>query len=280
MPRTSTRRIRSILDVLHYPARILITLIYLLPLIWMATNAFKSPLDIFAIPPKFLFAPTMANFRMIIAEWGILHYLHSSLIIGLSATILTVLIGTMGGYGLARFEFKNKDLLAMQLVGLKIVPPIIAVISLYLMSKGLGLYNTHLYLILIYTTFNLPMAVWLMRSFISDVPVAIEESAEVDGCSNYSVLRRITLPLILPALAATFMITFIFCWNEFLFANVLTAYETKTLPVIAAAAVKPREVEWGAASAAGLVMFVPALFVCLFIGRYLVRGLTFGAVKG
>jgi len=245
----------------------------------MILTAFKREVDIFSIPPKILSTFSLSAFKVIIEEWGVFGFFHNSIIISLTATIITVFVGALAGYALARLEFKNKRFFTLQILGVKLIPPIIGSISLFLMGKVLGLFNTHLYLILVYSAFNLPMAIWMMTSFISEIPISIEESARVDGCSEYSIFYRIVLPLILPGLAAVFMIIFVFCWNEFLFANILTSYETKTLPVIAASAIKPRGVSWGPASACGTLLMIPALVVVFLAQKYLVRGLTFGSIK-
>ncbi len=279
MNQINSEKRKQISRLFFYTVCILITLTYLFPFIWMILTAFKRRIDIFSIPPKFLFNPTLDNFTLIIRQWGIFHFFKNSILISLVATIITVFVGTMGGYALARLEFKNKQLFAIELLTVRVIPPIIASISLFLLGKQLGLLNTHLYLILIYATFNLPMAIWMTGSFISEIPSAIEESALVDGCTKYAVFYRIILPLILPGLAATFMIIFVFCWNEFLFANILTSYETKTLTVVAASAVKPRGVVWGAAASSGVILSIPPLAVCFLAGKYLVRGLTFGAIR-
>ena len=270
---------KQIFKLFFYTVCISVTLVYLSPLVWMILTAFKQKAEVFSTPPKFLFNPTLYHFRLIIEEWGVLHCLYNSILISLVATTITVFVGTLAGYALVRFEFKNKELLALELLSVRVIPPIISGIALFLIGKALGLLNTHFYLILIYTVFNLPMVVWITASFISDIPIAIEESALIDGCTKYSVFQKIVLPLILPGLSAAFMITFIFCWNEFLFANIITSYETKTLPVLAAFSVRSRQTLWGAAAACGILLSMPPLIVCFLVGKYLVRGLTFGAVR-
>jgi len=270
---------KQALRLLFYSVCILVTLIYLFPLIWMLFTAFKPRTDIFSTPPKFLFPPTLYHFRLVIEEWGVLHFLYNSVLVSLGATTVTVLVGTLAGYALARFEFKNKNLLALELLTVRVIPPIIPGIALFLIGKVLGLLNTHFYLILIYTVFNLPMVIWITASFISDIPVAIEESALIDGCTKYSAFQKIVLPLIFPGLSAAFMITLTFCWNEFIFANILTSYETKTLPVLAAFSIRSRSTLWGAAAACGTILCVPPLIAFFVAGKYLVRGLTLGAVR-
>ena len=167
---------------------------------------------------------------------------------------------------------KGKNLIAFEILSVRMLPPIVTVIPFFILARLLGLFDTHILLVAIYTLSGLPFVVWVMRAFINDVPASIEEAALVDGCSRYQSFVFVTLPLLLPGLAATIVIVFMFAWNEYLFASLLTSTKAKTLPVIASMAIKPKAISWGLACAAGVLMSVPVVILVMFMQRYLVRG--------
>lgn len=274
-------RLRRWLKILAVYAAIAAALaFFLFPYFWMVASAFKSPGDVTAYPPVWLFAPTLENFRELIDEMGALSALRNSLIVVGISTCLALIFGSMAAYALARFKIKGKETIALEILMVRMLPPIVSVIPLFLLAREFGLFDTYWILIAIYTLMGLPFVVWVMRVFIQEIPRSVEEAALVDGCTRLQVLFRISLPLMLPGLAATVVIIFMFAWNEYLFATMLTSSAAKTLPVVAANTVKPRGISWGVASAAGVLMSVPVVVLALMAQRYLVRGLTFGVVKG
>ena len=263
-----------------YVLAIAAALFFAFPIFWMVTSSFKSEVDISAYPPVWSFAPTLANYAQLFTElnaWQAL--LNSALIVGLS-TCLAMAAGTMAAYALARFDVKGKEFLAFEILSIRMLPPIVSVIPMFIIARQLGIFDTPWLLIAAYALSGLPFVVWVMRVFIQDIPQSIEEAAMIDGCSRFETFWRVTLPLLLPGLAATMVIVFMFAWNEFLLASMLTSQEAKTLPVIAANAIKPKAIAWGLASAAGVMMSLPVVVLVLLMQRYLVRGLTLGAVKG
>ncbi|WP_158225465.1 carbohydrate ABC transporter permease [Rhizobium sp. 11515TR] len=263
-----------------YVAAIVAALFFAFPIYWMASSSFKSEVDISAYPPIWSFAPVFDNYRQLFTElnaWDAL--INSALIVGLS-TCLAMAAGTMAAYALARFEIKGKEFLAFEILSIRMLPPIVSVIPMFIIARQLGIFDTPWLLTAAYALSGLPFVVWVMRVFIQDIPQSIEEAAMIDGCSRFETFWRVTLPLLLPGLAATMVIVFMFAWNEFLLASMLTSQEAKTLPVIAANAIKPKAIAWGLASAAGVVMSLPVVVLVLLMQRYLVRGLTLGAVKG
>lgn len=266
-------------DVAIYLAIVLITIVFIFPYFWMVITAFKHPSDIRAIPPKILFTPTLVNFQSLIEEFYVLPAIRNSIIVVLMATTLSITLGMLAAYALARFDFKGKNTIALDVLSIRMVPPIASAIPIYVIALKLGLFNTYWALALVNAVFNIPLVVWVLRVFIEELPASIEESALVDGCSRLRVLWSITLPLILPGLIATTILTSIFVWNEFLFANLLTGAETKTLPVIIALSIETRRVSWGIATAGGTLVSLPIVIPLILIQRYLVRGLTFGVVK-
>ena len=263
-----------------YVLAVLATAFFAFPLLWIALSSVKSDLDVSAYPPVWVFQPTLANFREFFDTLNAWHALINSAFIVCLSTILAMVLGTMAAYALARFSIKRKESIALQVLSIRMMPAIVSVIPLFVIARELGVFDTPWLLIVIYALNGLPFVVWVMRVFIQDVPKSIEEAAMIDGCGRYEVFLRITVPLVVPGLAAVLVIIFMFSWNEYLFASMLTSSEAKTLPVLAANAIKPKAISWGLSSAAAVVMSLPVIVLVLSAQRYLVRGLTLGAVKG
>jgi multiple sugar transport system permease protein len=263
-----------------YVLALLATAFFAFPLVWIALSSVKSDLDVSAYPPVWVFQPTLANFREFFDTLNAWKALMNSAFIVCLSTILAMMLGTMAAYALARFSIKRKESIALQVLSIRMMPAIVSVIPLFMIARELGVFDTPWLLIVIYALNGLPFVVWVMRVFIQDVPKSIEEAAMIDGCGRYEVFLRITVPLVVPGLAAVLVIIFMFSWNEYLFASMLTSSEAKTLPVLAANAIKPKAISWGLSSAAAVVMSLPVIVLVLSAQRYLVRGLTLGAVKG
>jgi multiple sugar transport system permease protein len=250
------------------------------PILWQILTSFKSEIDIKSTTPMIFFSPTLDNFYMVQNDWNIFQFLTNSIILTILGTGSAVICGTLAAYSLTRFNIKNKRLIILEILSLKMMPPIAVIVPIYILARFLNLINTYTILILLYATFNLPLVTLVMSSFIREIPIAIEESAMIDGCSRFRAFLTTTLRLSRTGILAVSVLTAIFIWNEFLFANVLTGKETKTLPVLAAFTVGARDIAWGPAAAIGVVTIIPILLVTLYIQKYLIRGLTFGAVKG
>jgi len=263
-----------------YVLALLATAFFAFPLLWIALSSVKSDLDVSAYPPVWVFQPTLANFREFFDTLNAWKALMNSAFIVCLSTILAMMLGTMAAYALARFSIKRKESIALQVLSIRMMPAIVSVIPLFMIARELGVFDTPWLLIVIYALNGLPFVVWVMRVFIQDVPKSIEEAAMIDGCGRYEVFLRITVPLVVPGLAAVLVIIFMFSWNEYLFASMLTSSEAKTLPVLAANAIKPKAISWGLSSAAAVVMSLPVIVLVLSAQRYLVRGLTLCAVKG
>jgi multiple sugar transport system permease protein len=220
------------------------------------------------------------NFAKLFTELDALDALINSMFIVSMATMLAMIAGTMAAYALARFSIRGKNALALEILSIRMLPPIVSVIPLFIIARFLGIFDTPWLLIAVYTLTGLPFVVWIMRVFIQDIPQSIEEAAMIDGCGRIEAFWRVTLPMLLPGLAATMVIVFMFAWNEFLLASLLTSSNAKTLPVIAANAIKPKAIAFGLACSAGVLMSLPVIVLVLMMQRYLVQGLTLGAVKG
>jgi multiple sugar transport system permease protein len=256
----------------------------LLPVYWMLTISLKSVVDQFAVPPKWLiFKPTLMHYADAFVERSFGQYLITSAIVAVLSTICALVLGTLAAYGLSRLQLPRKlsTRLSLWILSTRMFPPIVTAVPLFLLMSDLRLLDTISALVIVYTGFNLPFVVWMMRGFFNEIPREMEEAARVDGDSRLGALRRVVLPLVAPGLAATSVFCLIVSWNEFLFALTLTQTDAAmTLPVGIAGRVTQYEIEWGVMSAAGVVAMIPILVFALAVQRYLVRGLSLGAVKG
>ena len=256
----------------------------LAPVYWMLTISLKSDVDQFATPPPwFVFTPTLDHYYDAFVTRGFGEYLLTSAIVSVGSTLCALVIGTLAAYALARFElpWRLNRHLSLWILSTRMFPAIVTAVPLFLMMRDLRLLNTRASLIIVYTAFNLPFVVWMMRGFFADLPRDLEEAALVDGDSRLGALVRVVLPLVAPGLAATAVFCLIISWNEFLFALVMTQTDAAmTLPVGIAGRVTQYEIKWGVMSAAAAVALAPILVFALALQKYLVRGLSLGAVKG
>lgn len=266
--------------VLLWLAAIAVTTFFFFPVYWMFASAFKTDAVSATFPPVFAFAPSLDNFAHLFTQADAGKALWNSFFIVTIATLLAMMAGTMAAYALARFDINGKNAMAIEILSIRMLPPIVSVIPLFMIARWLGIFDTPWLLIAVYTLTGLPFVVWIMRVFIQDIPQSVEEAAMIDGCGRIEAFWRVTLPLLLPGLAATMVIVFMFAWNEFLLASLLTSADAKTLPVIAANAIKPKAIAFGLACAAGVIMSMPVIVLVLMMQKYLVQGLTLGAVKG
>ena len=259
-------------------------IVALAPVYWMLTISLKTEVDQFASPPPwFLFSPTLAHFYDAFVSRSFGQYLITSALVAIASTASALIIGTLAAYSLARFRlpYNLDNKLSLWILSTRMFPAIVTAVPLFLMMRDLRLLNTRLALVIIYTAFNLPFVVWMIRGFFAELPRELEEAALVDGDSRIGALWRVVLPLVAPGLAATAVFCLIVSWNEFLFALVLTQTDAAmTLPVGIAGRVTQYEIKWGVMSAAGAVAIVPILVFALAVQKYLVRGLSLGAVKG
>ncbi len=254
-------------------------LVVLFPVFWIATMAVKPTDAMFARPTVFLFEPTLEHFDYVITQgfhWSLL----TSLLLSTVSTLLVVIIGTPAAYAFARFEMKGKDDLFLFILATRMAPPVCLVIPFYLIFAKIGLIDSFVGLTIAYMTFNLSFYVWVLRSFCRDLPVEIEEAAELEGWSKPQIFRRIVFPLLRNGVIATAVLCFIFAWNEFLFAFMLGGKATQTLPVSIPKLITTQGVRWGEMAVVGIVALLPVFAVVVFLQRHIVRGLTLGAVKG
>ncbi|HMG35047.1 MAG TPA: carbohydrate ABC transporter permease [Blastocatellia bacterium] len=267
-----------------YAVLLAASLISLVPAYWMITISLKTEADQFASPPRwFNFGPTLAHYYDAFFSRSFGTYLSTSAIVAISSTALALTIGTSAAYALARLGLGegSSRRISLWILSTRMLPPIVTAVPLFLMMRGLRLINTLPALIVVYTALNLPFVIWMMRGFFQEIPRELEEAAMVDGDSRLGALMRVVLPLVKPGLAATAVFCLITSWNEFLLALVLTQTDASmTLPVGIAGRVTQYEIKWGVMSAAGVVAMIPMIAFALSVQRYLVRGLSLGAVKG
>jgi multiple sugar transport system permease protein len=265
---------------------IFFTLLFLFPLYWAVSTALRNPADTFTVAglgvPWIDFAPTLDNFRTELSTPEGLKALRTSIVVSFSAVILALGLGLPAAYALARFRFirwKNSDI-TIWFLSQRVLPPVATLLPFYIIFRSFGLLDTPLALILVNATFILPFVVVILRQSFLDLPVELEEAALVDGASHFGAFVRVALPLVAPAVAATGLIIFAFVWNEFLFASSLGITETKTMPAHMAGAVDTRGVQFWFMATRALIAMIPPVLLALFAQRYIVRGLTLGAVKG
>jgi multiple sugar transport system permease protein len=256
----------------------------LFPVYWIAANSFKLDIDIFAVPPEwFPFNPTLKHYDAAFVQRPFLLYALNSFIIAVASTLVSLVFGTLAGYALARFRYPGqwRYQISFWILSTRMMPPIVTIIPLYIAFNYLDMLNTKTAVAIAYTAFNLPFATWMMKSYFQDLPVELEEAAIVDGDTRWGAFLRIALPLARPGLAATAIFCLIVSWNEFLLALILTlTARSQTLPIGIAGRVTQYTTYWGEISAAGFMACIPIMVFAFIVQKHLVRGLSFGAVKG
>ena len=293
---------------------ILVAFIMLIPVIWMAMTAFKSRPDATASPPKVIFEPSLDGFiglftnrtqlsagalatqqkrtdltffekqalvrgMRILGPSKFVGQLRNSLIISLVSTVLAVTLGLLSAYAFSRYDIPGKGDWLFFILSTRMLPPIVVTIPIFLMYRGLGMYDTHIGMILLYTVFNLSFAVWLLKGFIDEIPIEYEEAALVDGYSRLQAFRKIVLPQCVTGIAATAVFCLIFAWNEYAFALMLTGEKARTAPPAIPANLGVGGIEWGVIAAGSLLFLIPVVIVTFALRKYLLRGVTFGAIR-
>ena len=280
----------AFLKVLRWltPLFLIVYLVWtLLPLFIMLMASFKDLLAAFAIPKPgdwsgvamfFDFTPTTKHYVRLFTENNFGQYLFNSLVASLGSAFVSVTLGAMAAYSLARIEFRGKKDLLFWIISTRMAPIVAVTVPLYAIFRTAGLVGTLPGLILAFTTFNLPFAIWILKGFFDNVPYAIEEAAQVDGATRFQAFVTI-LPLVAPGLGAFLVLCILFAWNDFLFATIIGSGGAKTLPAATKELVQPQNIDWGKIMAAGVITTGPMIPLGLLVRRYLVAGLTMGAVK-
>jgi len=256
-----------------------LVLLWLFPVYWIVLTSFKPTVEINSAIPSFVFTPTLENYRDLFAQFEFSRVLLNSIVVTVVTCVIVIGLGVMAAYALARMRVPGEKHLSLWILSLRFLPPIAIAIPFYVQWQDLNLLDTYLGLILVYVAFNLPFAIWLLRGFLADVPPELEEAALLDGLSRLQILWRVVVPVILPGLASTSIFIFVFTWNEYLMALMLTSVNAVTVPVTISKFVMPYTILWGDLSAAVVIQLVPMLAVVYLLQRHIVRGMTLGAVK-
>jgi len=284
MPDLPSNRRAGIANILWSLLAIAITLVFIFPLYWAVSTALRNPVDTFTVAgiglPWLDFQPTLDNIKTELSTPEGLRALRTSLLVTVSAVALALGLGLPAAYALARFRFWSNADITIWFLSQRVLPPVATLIPFYLTFRAVGMLDTPWALILVNATFILPFVVVILRQTFLDLPRELEEAALVDGASYLGAFFRVALPLAMPAVASTGLIIFAFAWNEFLFASSLGITETKTMPAHMAGAVDTRGVQFWFMATRALIAMVPPVLLALFAQRYIVRGLTLGAVKG
>jgi len=265
--------------VVLYAVLAIVGIVWLFPVIWMFVTSVKTQVQTFRIPPVWIFKPVYQNYSDLFFASSIQKYLINGLIIASTSTVICLVLGSFAAFALTRFHIRGREDIAFWMLSTRMFPPIASAIPLYLLLRQLGLLDTHLGLIIVYLSLNLGFTTWMMRGFFRELPVELEESAMIDGCSRCGAFFRVVLPLSAPGLAATAILCFIFAWNEFLFALLFTGRNAETMPVVLAGFITQTGIRWGALTAAGVLTALPTIILAYFAQKYIVRGLTLGAIK-
>lgn len=252
------------------------------PFVWMLSTSLKPPGEVFAQPPALIpAAPTLDNFARLFGETNFLVYFRNSVAVSGLAVLLTLGVGAAGAYSLTRYRYPGREQIAALVLCTYMFAPIMIVIPFFILAKRVGLENTHLVLVLAFTSFCLPFALWLLRAFFETIPIELEEAALVDGADRPRALLHVVAPLALPGLVATGIFTFILAWNDYIFTRILiSSDELKTLPVGVQDLFHAALIDWGLIMAAGVLITVPALAFFLVVQRHLVAGWGSGGLKG
>lgn len=264
---------------LIYAFLIIYILITLLPYAWLIITSFKTRVDAFSIPPKWIFDPTFTNYKEAFLDKGFLANLRNSLIVTGLSTSLALVIGLPSAYAFSRFRVKGERALMYYLLGTRFTPVVALALPLYLIMAKVGLLNSYVGITIAHITFNLPFVVWMMRGFFDMIPKEIDEAAKVDGCSWFYIFTRMAMPLAKSGLAATTVFCAVNSWNEFFMALILTGRATATMPVAIPGLLTPQGTIWGQIAAVGTVISVPVLILAVIVQKNMVRGMTMGAVK-
>ena len=234
----------------------------------------------FTLPPVYIFKPTLVHYKETFLWHSALpRSLWNSIVISLSSTAITVTAGSLAAFAFSRFSFRIRDFLLQWVLTNRMFPAMAVVLPFFIIFSRLGLYDTRLAVIITHTIFNLPLAIWLMKSFFDDIPAELDEVARIDGCSRLGAFFRVALPLSTSGLAATAILCFLFSWNDYLFAVILTSIKARPILVATQGLMSYQGMRWGQLGSLCTIIIIPAIIVVLFLQKYIVRGLTFGAVK-
>lgn len=265
--------------VLEAAVLVMICLFCVFPFYWMVTTSLKTQVVALQSPPAWLFTPTLDNYWQVLFVDKVGPALMNSIIVAVCTTAAAIVLGTPAAYALSRFEFRGKQDLWFWFITNRFVSPVVLAFPVFLISREFGLRDTHIALILMYLTFTLPIVIWICTDQFHSIPRELDEAALLEGCSQWRIFRSICLPLAMPGVAVSAILSFIFSWNELLFAYILAPKAAKTAPAMAVTFMEGYDVPYGKIMATSTLIVVPVLIFALLASKHLVRGLTMGAVK-
>lgn len=275
------RRSRITWTVVHRLVVIIAMIYFLAPFVWMIVYSLLPAADLQQSNPVVnLGHVTFGSYGRLLSDPTFTRALVNSAIVAVFTTLICLVLGSFAAYGIARFRFRGRQPLLLAMMATQAIPVIILAVPLFIIIRGLGLYDTQLALIITYTAFILPLVIWMMTGFLEDIPVSLEKAARVDGCTRMQAFLRIVLPLAGTGLVAAAIFAFITAWSDFFLAKILTASNAMTLPVRTANFQGLFATDYTSAATAGVITALPVLVITLVAQRWIVRGLTEGAVKG
>ncbi|NPV52440.1 MAG: carbohydrate ABC transporter permease [Firmicutes bacterium] len=280
--RNSARRRKIASTLSSVTATYLLLAVILVPFIWLIFTSFKFPVEFLSWPPTFLpRSLTIENYRRVLHQPLLLNYFANTFIVASASTLLALAVGSAAAYSLTNVKFPARlnAIFAVWVLITRMYPAIATAVPYFMLIKNLGLLDHRLALIITYTSFNLPLVIWFMLGFFQGLPEEINNAAIVDGCSLWQRFFKIGLPLAAPGLVTSAILSFILGWNEFLFAVILTSIKAKTVPVVVAGFITDKGLEWGEMSALGSMLVIPVIILAWLAQKYLIQGLTFGALK-
>ena len=270
--------------IVTYTVAILLVLIVGLPLSWAFMMSFKQPKDIITWPPKFIFTPTLQNYKEVLFgttyNFSFVKVLLNSIIVTVISIVVAITLASIAAYSISRLKPKGSTLLNFIILGVRMIPPITLVVPLYIIYSNLELLDTRIGLILPFTALNIPLAIWILEGFFLDIPKHIEEAAMIDGCAPFEAFWKVILPLAAPGVAATSIFSFILSWNDLTLPLALTMTKAPTLPVLASQVRTEEGILWGQLGAISIIMILPIIFFTIFASKYLIKGIASGAMKG
>jgi len=267
-----------------------VSFVYFFPVLWIIITAFKTYNDALAVPAKFVFTPTLENFLGVfnraysaggpVQNTGFTLYFFNSIFIASASVLLALVLGTLAAFGFSRYPLKGNDTYLFMILSTRMLPAIVVIIPIFIMFRVTGLAGSYAGIIALYTAFNLPFTIWMMKSFFDELSLDVEDAARIDGSSDIRVFFKICLPQVYAGLAATAVFGLILTWNEFLFALLLSGVETRTVPVAMSQTIGgDMGVRWGLLAAIETLFLIPVIIVTFVLQDQLLRGVTFGTIK-
>lgn len=267
--------------IIKYTPLLIIFVLQLLPIYFIFITSFKAPVDLLydgtALSLNKLY---LGNYTRVIFEDAFLEPVYKSLLVALGSTVISVFLGSAAAFVLAKYQFKARSTISLSVLCLRMIPPIALALPLFLLLKEFGAIDSIVGLIIAHTSFNLPFAIWLMIPFYEGLASEFSDAAKIDGLSDLKIFTKIYLPLSLPGIVVSSIFCFLLSWNDFLFSLILSGAHSKTAPLAINAYMTSDRIEWGAMTAASIIVLIPAFIMCFFLQKHLVSGMSAGGVKG